>query len=60
VPKLGKTTAELAPEQKNQISHRGRAARLAREVLQDWPTSSSPPEQASQPHLDSTRDVRND
>ena len=26
VPELGKTTAELSPEQKNRISHRGRAA----------------------------------
>lgn len=41
VPELGKTTAELQPEEKNQISHRGRAARLAREVLAHWslPTS---------------------
>jgi XTP/dITP diphosphohydrolase len=37
VPELGKTTAELAPEQKNQISHRARAALLAREVLRNWP-----------------------
>jgi len=41
VPALGKTTAELTPEQKNQISHRGRAAQLAREVLRDWPHSLS-------------------
>ena len=41
VPTLGKTTAELTPEQKNQISHRGRAALLAREVLRDWPHSLS-------------------
>lgn len=40
VPELGKTTAELAPEQKNRISHRGRAAHLAHAVLEDWP---SPP-----------------
>lgn len=37
VPALGKTTAELLPEQKNAISHRGRAARLARTVLENWP-----------------------
>jgi XTP/dITP diphosphohydrolase len=37
VPALGKTTAEITPEQKNQISHRGRAARLARELLEHWP-----------------------
>jgi XTP/dITP diphosphohydrolase len=41
VPELGKTTAELLPEQKNAISHRGRAARLARTVLEDWPLSLS-------------------
>ncbi len=32
-PRLGKTMAELPPEVKNQISHRGRAARCARKVL---------------------------
>jgi XTP/dITP diphosphohydrolase len=38
VPELGKTTAELAPEQKNRISHRGRAALLAAALLKTWPT----------------------
>ena len=33
VPELGKTMAELAPEQKNRISHRAMAAEKAREVL---------------------------
>ncbi len=33
VPALGSTTAELSPEEKHRISHRGRAARAAREVL---------------------------
>jgi XTP/dITP diphosphohydrolase len=42
VPALGKTTAELTPEHKNKISHRGRAAQLARELLEHWPPSSSP------------------
>lgn len=37
VPDLGKTTAELAPEQKNQLSHRGKAARLAAALLAHWP-----------------------
>ena len=41
VPELGKTTAELAPERKNQISHRGRAARLARALLENWPQHAS-------------------
>ncbi len=42
VPALGKTTAELTPEHKNKISHRGRAAQLARELLEHWPPSASP------------------
>jgi XTP/dITP diphosphohydrolase len=33
VPALGRTLAELSPEEKHRISHRGRAARAAREVL---------------------------
>ena len=33
VPALGLTTAELSPEEKHRISHRGRAARAARDVL---------------------------
>ncbi len=45
VPELGKTTAELSSEQKNGISHRGRAARLAREVLENWPPSPSSQEE---------------
>ena len=37
LPELGKTFAELEPEYKNRISHRARAARLARRLLEDWP-----------------------
>ncbi len=37
VPEFGKTTAELAPAEKNQISHRGRAAEAARRLLENWP-----------------------
>ncbi len=37
VPESGKTTAELTPEQKHRISHRGRAARLAAVMLEHWP-----------------------
>jgi XTP/dITP diphosphohydrolase len=37
VPELGKTTAELSPEQKHRISHRGRAAQKARLLLETWP-----------------------
>jgi len=45
VPELGKTTAEIAPEHKNRISHRGRAAQQARVLLANWPAS---------PHTSST------
>jgi XTP/dITP diphosphohydrolase len=33
VPEYGCTTAELSPEQKNAISHRGKALRMVREEL---------------------------
>lgn len=33
VPKFGKTTAELSPEEKNQVSHRGKALELMKETL---------------------------
>jgi len=33
LPDQGRSMAELAPEEKNRISHRGRAARLAKEKL---------------------------
>ena len=39
VPELGKTSAQLEPEHKNRISHRGRAMRTLVEVLRerwDW------------------------
>jgi XTP/dITP diphosphohydrolase len=41
VPELGKTTAEISPEYKNRISHRGQAVRRARTLLEDWPRLSS-------------------
>jgi len=37
VPELGETLAELTPDQKNRISHRERAAQLARALLKNWP-----------------------
>jgi len=37
VPESGKTTAEMAPAEKNRISHRGRAAEAARRLLESWP-----------------------
>ncbi len=33
VPKYGKTTAELSPEEKNKISHRGKALEMIKEEL---------------------------
>jgi XTP/dITP diphosphohydrolase len=33
LPEYGKTTAELSPEEKNEISHRGRALRMMKEEL---------------------------
>ena len=36
VPALGKTTAEISPEHKNRISHRGLAALKARDLLENW------------------------
>lgn len=37
VPEFGKTTAEMAPVEKNRVSHRGRAAEAARHLLESWP-----------------------
>ena len=37
IPELGKTSAELTPEHKNRISHRGQAAQLAAALLKNWP-----------------------
>jgi XTP/dITP diphosphohydrolase len=36
LPELGRTMAELSPEEKNKISHRARAVEKAREVLLNW------------------------
>lgn len=33
VPEFGKTTAQLSPEEKNKVSHRGRALEMIKEVL---------------------------
>ena len=33
VPEFGKTTAQLSEEEKNQISHRGKALRLMKEKI---------------------------
>jgi XTP/dITP diphosphohydrolase len=36
VPELGRTMAELPPHEKHRVSHRGRAAALARPILARW------------------------
>ncbi len=36
IPELRATMAELTPEQKNAVSHRGRAMRLFAEKLEEW------------------------
>jgi XTP/dITP diphosphohydrolase len=35
IPSLGKTTAELAPDEKNALSHRGQALRALVEKLKN-------------------------
>lgn len=40
VPEYGKTMAEMPPELKHRISHRGRAAALAHTLLKEWPIIS--------------------
>jgi len=36
IPHLGLTFAEMPPDQKNNMSHRGKAVRKAREVIEDY------------------------
>ena len=47
LPEYGCTSAQLAPEQKNEISHRGKALRKMREMLSDDPLCSQAEDQAS-------------
>lgn len=35
VPEFGKTTAELSPDEKNKISHRGKALNMMKEILKN-------------------------
>lgn len=35
VPEYGRTTAEMKPEQKNELSHRGKALRAMRDILKE-------------------------
>ena len=35
LPQYGKTDAELLPEQKNAISHRGKACRVLQKIIKD-------------------------
>ena len=37
IPALGKTTAELEPDEKHAISHRGKALRRMRELMKQLP-----------------------
>ena len=37
LPEYGKTSAEISPEEKNAISHRGKALRAMREILESEP-----------------------
>ena len=39
-PNSGKTFAEMSPEEKNAVSHRGKAFRKVAEILKNWPTSA--------------------
>lgn len=41
VPEFGKTTAELSEEEKNQVSHRGKALKLMKEELKKYEDISS-------------------
>ena len=50
LPELGKTFAELEPEDKNRISHRARAAQSARKLLENWPYDSSGSREPPQTH----------
>lgn len=36
VPELGCTTAQISREQKNKISHRGKALRMMRQKIEEW------------------------
>ena len=43
VPELDKTAAELTPEEKNRLSHRGKALRVLREALLALPEAQAQP-----------------
>jgi len=42
LPELGRTMAELTPAEKDALSHRGRAGRAARPLLERWLLESAP------------------
>jgi XTP/dITP diphosphohydrolase len=42
VPELGRTLAELPPDEKHRVSHRGRAVALARPILERWACRADP------------------
>ena len=36
LPQFSKTVAEISPEQKNEISHRGKACKIIKEILKNF------------------------
>jgi XTP/dITP diphosphohydrolase len=47
VPSLGRTSAELSPAEKHQISHRGQALRRLRELMDQWMPGDNQTDQSS-------------
>jgi XTP/dITP diphosphohydrolase len=41
IPPLGRTTAELEPDEKHAISHRGKALKRMRELMSRWPLATN-------------------
>jgi len=41
LPKVGKTVAELTAQEKNELSHRGKAGRLVAQLLAMFPSTAS-------------------
>lgn len=36
LPQIGKTVAELRPQEKNELSHRGKAGKIVAQILKQW------------------------
>lgn len=41
LPKIGKTVAELTAQEKNELSHRGKAGRIVAQLLAMFPSTAS-------------------